>query len=70
MTNSEVSQNRAYIYGNLSDCRLQASTPERVCEPRSLELAQRNDGKFNFRRAVCKVIQYITVCALLLYYIE
>lgn len=43
---------------------------ERACEPSSPGLVQGNDGKFNFRRAVCKVIQYITVCALLLYYIE
>lgn len=43
---------------------------ERACEPSHPGLAQGNDGKFNFRRAVCKVIQYIMVCALLLYYIE
>ena len=44
--------------------------PERAWEPSSPKLAQGNEGKFNFRRTVCKLIQYITVCALLLYYIE
>lgn len=43
---------------------------ERACEPSSPELAQGSDGNFRFTRPVCKVIQYITASALLLYYIE